>query len=117
MFAGSGRLFGVDLTAETQPVIYAAAERLFGNITGLIRNRVGRRLSHASLGFVEPGVQQALTTLLDDPRLAATGGPRLRTVWRAARFMAPVLGGLVRTLLRPEASRARFEQEIETRLV
>ena len=117
VFAGSGRLFGVDLAPETQPVIFSAAERLFGNITGLIRNRVGRRLSHAALGFVEPGVQQALTLLLDDPRLVATGGPRLRTIWRTARFMAPVLGGVVRTLPRPEASRARFEQEIEARLV
>ena len=116
VFAGSGRIFGVDLTPETQPVIYAAAERLFGNMTGLIRNRVGRRLGHAFMGFVEPSVQQALTTLLDDPRLAATGGPRVQTVWRMARFLAPVLGGLLRTLPRPEAARARFEQELEARL-
>ena len=117
LFAGGGRAFGVELTAETQPVVYAAAERLFVNITGLLRNRVGRRMGHAFLGVVAPGVQQAVTGLLDDPRLGPAGRPTLRTVGRVARFMVPVLVGVARTLLRPEASRARFQEEIEARLV
>jgi pyruvate,water dikinase len=116
LFAGAGRIFGVHLTAETQPVICSAAERPFANITGLIRNRVGRRVTHASLGMVEPGVQQALVLLRDDPRLAATGGPTLRTVLRVARAALSVIGGMFRSLLRPEAARAGFEEELEIRM-
>jgi phosphohistidine swiveling domain-containing protein len=117
LIAGAGTMFGVHLTGETQTVFCSAAERIFIDITGVIRNRVGRRLGTAFLGVVEPGVRQALTPLLDDPRLAVTGGPRPRTVWRAGRFFLPVLPHLAGTLLRPEASRARFEAEIEARQV
>jgi len=117
LIAGAGRMFGVHLTAETQTIFYSAAERLFVDITGVIRNRVGRRLGTAFLGVVEPGVRQALAPLLDDPRLAVTGGPKLRTVWRVLRFVLPLLPHLAGTLLRPEASRARFEEETEARLV
>jgi phosphohistidine swiveling domain-containing protein len=116
LIAGSGAIFGYQLTVESQQVIYAAAERLFINITGLLRNHVGRRLARAFLGFLEPSVQQAVVSLLDDPRLAATGGPTPRTLRRIAPVAIPMFGCLLRTLIRPEAERARFEREIETRL-
>jgi phosphohistidine swiveling domain-containing protein len=117
LIAGAGRMFGVHLTAETQTIFYSAAERVFVDITGVLRNRVGRRLGTAFLGVVEPGVRQALVPLLEDARLAVTGGPKPRTVWRVLRFALPLLPHLAGTLLRPEASRARFEEETEARLV
>jgi phosphohistidine swiveling domain-containing protein len=118
VFAGGGRAFGIHhLTAETQAVVHSAAERLFVDITGLLRNRVGRRMGHAFLGIVALGVQQALTILLDDPRLGAPGRPTPKTVRRAARFVVPVIAGVVRALLWPEASRVRFQEQTEARRV
>ena len=115
-FAGGARIFGVELTAETQRVIHTAAERLFVDITGLLRNRLGRRMGYEFLGVVDPGIQQALAPLMEDPRLAATGGPTLRTVGRVTRLALSVIGGLLRTLIGPDAARARFQRELESRL-
>jgi phosphohistidine swiveling domain-containing protein len=116
LFAGAGSLFGYHLTVETQNVIHAAAERLFINVTGLFHNRVGRRAIHAFLGMIEPGAQQAVGLLMDDPRLAAVGGPTLRTLGRIVRVAGPMVPRLVRSLLWPKGERARFERELETRL-
>jgi pyruvate,water dikinase len=116
VFAGAGATFGYRARPETQGAVYEAAERLWINITALLRNRVGRRLIHSFLGIVEQGVQQALDVVLEDPRLAVTGGPRLRTVRRLLGAVLPNLGRLVQALLRPEAARARFHRELEAQL-
>ena len=116
LIAGAGRMFSLQVTAEEQTVVYSAAERLYINITGVMHNRVGRGLGMAFLGVVEPAVRQALAPLLDDPRLTVTGGPKPRTVWRVLRFALPLLPHLAGALLRPEASRAQFEEETEARL-
>ena len=84
VFAGASRVFGLHLTAETQNAVKEAGERLWINITGLIRHRVFRHPIRALLGVVEPGTSQALEPLWDDPRLAPregiTPGPRGRTL-------------------------------------
>jgi pyruvate,water dikinase len=110
---GAGQLFGYRLGRDDQTVVYTAAERLFANITGLLRNQVGRRLARGAFGFVEPGTQQAVETLLDDPRLPADGRPTLRTVRRILPFLLPVVVRQVRSLLRPDAQRARFQRDLE----
>jgi pyruvate,water dikinase len=117
LFVGAGSLFGYQLTVATQNVVHTAAERLFINVTGVIRNRLGRRLALGSLGFVEPSVQQAIKSLVDDQRLAVTGGPSLRGLRRIVSLLVPAIGRLILTLLRPETERDRFERELEARLV
>jgi len=116
VFAGAGALFGYAATPESQRAIYEAAEHLWINITPLVRNRVGRRLIYASMGLVDPGAQQALGSVLDDPRLAVSGGLSPRTLRRALPAIPPVLGRLVYTLFRPDASRAHFQRELDARL-
>jgi phosphohistidine swiveling domain-containing protein len=116
LIASAGSLFGYHLTAESQKAVYAAGERLFLNITALMRNRLGRRVLCGAIDFLEPGVRQALHVLLDDPRLAATGGPKPSTVGRIARAALPLVGRLVRTVGWPEKERARLTQILERRL-
>jgi phosphohistidine swiveling domain-containing protein len=116
VFAGAGAAFGHTATIETQNAVHSAAGRLWINITALVRNKLGRRLSYASMGLVEPSVQRGLDSVLDDPRLAATGGPTPRTLRRFLPFALPVIGRMIRALLRPEAARARFQYEIDARL-
>ena len=86
IFAGGGYLFGFSRTAETQTVVYSAAERLWVRVTPLLRHREGRRIARVALGLIDPGVQQAVISLLDDPRLAVTGHMTPRTVRRLAPF-------------------------------
>ncbi len=116
IFAGGGRLFGLDRTPESQTAVYVAAERLFVRITPVVRHRVGRRVVRAALGLVDPGVQQALVSLLDDPRLSITGGMTPRTARRILPFLLPAIAGLIRSLLRPESQRARLERLFAERL-
>ncbi|HSR31957.1 MAG TPA: PEP-utilizing enzyme, partial [Anaerolineae bacterium] len=48
--------------------------------------------------------------------LSVTGGPSMRTLRRMLPVALPALGRLVWTMLRPEQSRVRFQQDLETRL-
>jgi phosphohistidine swiveling domain-containing protein len=113
IFAGAARLFRYHLTAETQPTVLVAAERLFLNVTALVRHRVGRRLVRFAASQIEPGAVQALEGLSHDPRLAVTGGFTLGALRRIIPFLAPALVRLVRSLLRPDAERIRFQRRIE----
>jgi phosphohistidine swiveling domain-containing protein len=113
IFAGAGRLFGYHLTAETQTTVLVAAERLFINVTALVRHKVGRRLVRFAASQIEPGAVQALEDLSHDPRLAVTGGFTPSALRRIIPFLAPALIRLVRSLLRPDAERIRFQHRIE----
>jgi pyruvate,water dikinase len=114
-FAGAGSLFGdADLTPETQRVIWSAAERIFVNITAVIRHPIGRRLMRAFLYQVEPSIAQAITSLWDDPRLTPEAGWfRLRTLGRIGRFFLPVIGRVLLAVRRPEATREQFQSQLE----
>jgi pyruvate,water dikinase len=115
LFAGAAGMFGYRLTAATQRIVSVAAERLFIDITGLIKNRQLGRLLRRAMPMLEPSVARALDSLWDDPRLAPTErfGPRL--LRRVVPLAVPVLGRLVVSWLRPDAERARFERQLEAR--
>ena len=113
VLAGAGGLFGYQLTAETQNFVHEAAERLFVNITGVIRHHALRRVVHRAMPVLEPSVAQTLESLSDDPRLVPTEGFSPGTLRWFVPLVLPVLGRLILSLLRPDAERARFEREIE----
>jgi phosphohistidine swiveling domain-containing protein len=114
VFAGAGGLFGYRLAAETQNAIHEAAERLFVNITGLIRHHALRRVVRGAMPMLEPSMAQALESLSDDPRLVPTEGFNPGTFRWFVPLVLPVLGRLILSLLRPDVERARFERQIET---
>lgn len=108
---------GQRLTAQNQPVLYTAAERLFVNISGALRNGMIRDLVAPVFSVIEPGARESLLPLFDDPRLATTGrGFRLRTWPYVIRFMAPVLRNVMLNLAQPDARRAVIQQETEALL-
>jgi len=110
-FAGAGTLFGYELSAETQRVVYRAGERLFINVTTLVRHPIGRQVLRKALPLVEPGVAQALESVGEDPRLAP-GRLRLRTLRRVARAFLPIFFRFLRTMRRPEQERERIQRYI-----
>jgi phosphohistidine swiveling domain-containing protein len=113
LFAGAAGLFGYRLTAETQKLIYSAGERLFIEITAMVRNRAGQRVLRAALGFLEPGIQAAMTTLWDDPRLGITGSLKLGTLRRIVPVLVPLAYRQILSLLKPQEQRASFERDLE----
>ena len=112
LFAGAGKLFGLHRSAQSQEAIKVAAERLFVDITGLVRHRVWRRILHRFLGIAEPGIWQAMRPLWADPRLAPVEGLGPHTVIQIGPVLVPMLGRLILTLLRPDAQRRRFLHEL-----
>ena len=113
-FANAARLFGYQMTAETQRVMWIAGERLFVNVTPLLGNHIGQKVLGNVLPLLEPGAAQAVATLLSDPRLASTRRwPRPATLWRMGRVFLPIFSRLLRALRRPHASREQLQRQIE----
>ena len=108
VIAGGAKVFGFDLTQETQRVIFSAGERLWVNLTPVLRNSMGRKVLENALPAVAPGVAQTLDLLLDDPRLAVgRGGIRLSTFRRLAGFLLPSMRRVIRLWRNPERERER----------
>ncbi len=110
---GAGRLFGASFTPGTQPLFYSAGERLWGRVSPLVHNRVGRKIMRNGLNMVEPSIGQALTQVLDDPTLASTGLPRPQTLVMLLRFLLPRLTMMARTLAYPDWHRAEVQRKLD----
>jgi pyruvate,water dikinase len=113
VFAGAGRLFGEQQTAQTQEAVRIAAERLFIDCTGLVRHRTWRRVFRGFLGIAEPGISQAMALLWDDARLAPDEAFGPHTARQIGPVLLPMLGRLILTMLRPDAQRRHFEQQLD----
>jgi pyruvate,water dikinase len=87
MLISAGKILGYQLTLDKQSVLWEAGERLWANVTGLVRNRVGRRLVLAALPYVDPGASQALAGLIAQGRFPAPGPVRVRTALRVLRAL------------------------------
>jgi phosphoenolpyruvate synthase/pyruvate phosphate dikinase len=113
-FIGGAKLFGYQLKMNSQQVLLEAGERLWGNMSGLINNLLGRKVTLFALEYVEPGAKQALIDLLRDGSLPPPGKPRLTTFMHLIRILLPAAGRALRTLIRPERQRDRLLNDMET---
>jgi phosphoenolpyruvate synthase/pyruvate phosphate dikinase len=71
VFTGGARLFDVKLTPAEVRIFKPAGERIWINITGVIRHPLGKRIAPGLLGFIEPSTARIIRPLMDDPRLGA----------------------------------------------
>ena len=110
--AAIGTLLFEPLAGETQQALFEAGERLFINITPLLRRPAGRRAMRALFPLIEPGSVETLERLLADPRLALREG-KARPAGRTVRTLAPMLRNVLYNLLWPTAGRARIQRQIE----
>jgi len=103
IFAGGASLFGFEVDHETQGIIKIAGERLWGNMTALIRHPIGARLAPRFFSAIEPGSLQALDEILADPQLGAGKGRlRFNTFWRLVSFAGTVWKRIIYFARRPE---------------
>ncbi|RPJ51838.1 MAG: hypothetical protein EHM21_01745, partial [Chloroflexi bacterium] len=107
IFSSASRLFGIHVTSETQTVLRTAGERLWIDITPIMRNSVGRRVMHGALDMIEPSIKQALENVWDDPQLQPERpGIRPRALFQLARFFVPLVGNVLLNLVAPGRRRA-----------
>lgn len=117
IFAGGARLFGFQETHESQGVIRVAGERLWVDITALVRYPLGRRFARRFMGLVEPSVRRVLDALDNDPRLVPEKrGPRLRTLRRFVPFALGLWRNVLWSWLEPDGVRTHIQAEIEARI-
>ncbi|MDJ0663150.1 MAG: PEP/pyruvate-binding domain-containing protein [Acidimicrobiia bacterium] len=109
--AASGRVFGYELGVDAPETLIEAGERLWLDVTGLFRSRLGRRALHSLLRVLEPSAERSLRSLRQDPNLATTGGMSLRFAWRVFPVAAPMIGRLLVALARPHREAGRFRAE------
>jgi len=112
-FAGAARLFGYRFTLDGLPTLLQAGERLWVNTTGMLNNRLGRKVALGTMGYVEPGSRQALLGLLRNSELPPPGNLHPRTYLRLLRALLPVAGRALLTLLAPDAQRERLLGNLE----
>ncbi len=103
LLTSGGRVLGLRHTIESQTAFYSAAERLWINVTPIIRSPLGSKLYSRAIKAIDPSVAQIFDGLTSDPRLAPQRArPSLRTLWRLARFLVPFIGRVMGVLCRPE---------------
>ncbi len=110
-------LFGGRATNETQSVFITAGERLWLNITSIVRNSVGRRVAAGALGAVEPAVRNLMPIFIDDPRLNWTRtGISRKSLIRLMRFFGPVAVNMIFNMIAPVKRRKYILKTSETTL-
>jgi pyruvate,water dikinase len=114
VFLGGARLFDPHVNPADVRIFIPAGERIWVNITGVIRHPLGKRVVPELLGFIEPGTAQIVRSLMDDPRLGAGQGKfKFSTVRRLAKFFLPILALGIRNAHNPEKARADFDRAID----
>jgi pyruvate,water dikinase len=107
-------LFGRHYTPETQRELATAGERLYINISPVLRHAQGRKLLLGIFGAIEPGIGQVITGLLDDPRLAAErSGLSPQATASLARLIFTLAQRVAAAMRQPHAQRAGLQRRID----
>jgi pyruvate,water dikinase len=118
--AGTGvaRLLGVPVDDPEQgpPMLSEAGERLFVDLTDVLRSRVGRRGAAGVLGVMEARSAAVIATQLDRPELSVTRRSPLPALRRVARIAVRyrILPAVVAAWIRPARARERAFDLVRT---
>ncbi|MFG1707706.1 PEP/pyruvate-binding domain-containing protein [Nonomuraea sp. M3C6] len=110
--SGVSDLFGFPVAAPLAgaPAFAEAGGRLFVDVTGVLRSRVGRAIVPRVFDLMEARSARILRGLFDDPRLSVTNPSRRPFVRRLARIMTRY--GVPITLLRALADPVAAERRV-----
>ena len=119
IFAGGSSLFGFEnRNQHTQGVIKIAGDRLWGDMTGVIRHPIGAKLAPKVFPGVEPGSLNALEQILSDPKIAAGSGQlRFRTFVRLIKFGLRMLRRMIHFARHPEDKANEIEQAYQDNIL
>lgn len=113
LVAGAARLFGLRPTAGQQRVFLRAGERLFVNLTPLLRYKLGRVFAAGFVEVIDPVSAAILAELLKDERLPAPRRLGVATVLRLLRGLLHLARNVAYNLRHPVRGRERLTGYLE----
>jgi len=112
--AGAAKSFGYSLTAETQQMFVIAGERIFIDFTSPLRNSVGQKITPFLLSKIDPMIEGALNSLLQDPRMQPQrSGVRLSTLGHLLKFALPTMQRIFSLWINPQKGREKEFQVMD----
>ena len=106
IFAEAGSLVGIHKNEKNQTILFSAGERLWINITSVMKNSLGRKIIPVVLEFIEPTIRQAVLQIQDDPLLLpGKRGLSFHACLQLLRFILPVAGNAFLNILSPSRRR------------
>lgn len=114
--SGMALLFGQKIKPEEQRVFLQAGERLFVNITGLMKTPVGRAGLTGFLSAIDAASSEIVSTLAQTIRLPTPTPLNWRTKLRLAIKLLPLPYTVLFNLFSPARGRARLARKIEEEL-
>ena len=115
ILSGVRRVYGLNPDFGRHTTFVSAAERLYINVTPVLRNRIGRKVVPRFIRVIDPGVALAFAEIVEDPRLAPSG-PLIRpeSLRRILGFALPMAARVVRNMRDPRAARLQFSRVTDT---
>ncbi len=112
--ASIGRAYGLNLTPATQTGLLSAGERLWINVTNLMRYPAGRSFLDYTFSVIDPVFRDALLPIMNDPRLPPMAGPvKLKTRYHILKILLPAGFFVLRALIAPAAMRRWLDRYIQ----
>jgi pyruvate,water dikinase len=112
--ANVSKLIAPSSSFDARRLFAVAAERLFINVTGVLRHTRARKLIRKALMVIEPGTGQVLESLETDLALASERSrTRLKSVTPAIPLLLRIIGHLAYNVLWPDAGRRRIQRRLE----
>ncbi|MBS1250306.1 MAG: Prodigiosin synthesizing transferase PigC [Chloroflexi bacterium] len=109
ILTGGALAFGADYTYDNQTAFYTAAERIWINVTGIIRHPLGLKAYPRAIKSIDPAVGQIFEHLMGDPRLApVTRLPKPRTIFNLLKFIIPFWGRIIKYWRHPHQGAGDF---------
>lgn len=113
----AGHLFDLDYTLESQTAFSSAGERLWINVTAILRHPFGHKVSPRLIKVADPGISRAFGELVQDERLAPRKSqPSLISIWRFVKFILPILTRIAKTLRTPDRQRKKVDELFASRV-
>ncbi len=103
VLTGGSSLFKLEHTLESQTAFYIAAERIYINMTAILRTPQGNKVYPKVIRAIDPGVAQVTEELVKDPRFAPLPHKLTpSTISRFAGFIIMMARQVFRVIRDPE---------------
>ena len=115
--AGVFKIAGIHQNYETQTAYPKAGERMWIDVSGILRTKFGHKSYPEVIKSIDPAVGQIFEKLINDPRLAPRPTrPKPRTLFYLAKFLIPFWAGIFHNWISPEKAAARFFAEVDQKV-
>ena len=117
LFTSAGKLFDLNVDSQAQRAAWSGGERLWINITALIRHPIGRKIWLAIFPWIDADAASVLKVLQADPRFQPERGWfKLKTIRRLRLFFVPLGKQVVAFMRYPDKMVEQSRRETERHL-